>query len=107
MEGISGVAVLYTFTGLALLCFVAGIAFFSIVAILLDLAFAGAFAYVAYQTRGGANSCNGTVDTVYGTGDADSTNYVPNGDGGSTRLPSFRQACQLETACFSVAIVAM
>lgn len=105
--GISGAAVLYTLVGLLLLCFVAGIAFFSITAILLDLAFVGAFTYVAYETRGGANSCHGTVNTVYGTGDADSANYVPNGDGGSTRLPSFRQACQLETACFSVAIVAM
>ena len=107
VEGISGAAVLYTLIGLGALCFVAGIAFFSVTAILLDLAFMGAFIYVAYQNRGGANSCRGIVSTVFGTGSTDSSNSVPAPNGGSTILPSFRQACQLETACFSVAIVAM
>ena len=107
VEGISGVAVLYTLIGLSLLCFLAGITFFSMIAILFDLAFVGAFIYVAYQTRGGANSCHGTVNTVFGTGNAGGANYVPDPNGGSIALPSFHQVCQLETACFAVAIVAM
>ena len=107
IEGISGAAVLYTLIGLLLLCFVAGLTFFSVIAILLDLVFVGAFIYVAYETRNGDRSCSGTVTTVFGTGNANGDNTVPSGNGGSTALPSFKQACQLETACFSVAIVAM
>jgi hypothetical protein len=107
VEGISGAAVLYTLIALVLLCFLAGFALFSILAILLDLAFVGAFIYVAWETRGGANSCRGIVNTPFGTGDANSPNNVPAPNGGVTLLPSFKQACQLNTACFSVAIVAM
>jgi hypothetical protein len=107
VEGISGVAALYTLIGLLLLCFVAGLPFFSLIAILLDLAFVGAFIYVAYETRSGARSCSSTVTTVFGTGNASGDNTVPDGNGGSTALPSFEQACQLDAACFSVAIVAM
>jgi ABC-type anion transport system duplicated permease subunit len=107
IEGISGAAVLYTLIGLLLLCFVAGLPFFSLCAILMDLAFVGAFIYVAYETRSGARSCSGTITTVFGTGDANSDNTVPDPNGGSISLPSFKQACQLETACFSVSIVAM
>jgi hypothetical protein len=107
IEGISGAAALYTLIGLLLLCFVAGMTFFSLFAILVDLAFIGAFIYVAYETRSGAGSCSGTVTTVFGTGDVNGDSTVPSGNGGTTTLPSFKQACQLETACFSVSIVAM
>ena len=107
IEGISGAAVLYTLFGLLLLCFVAGLTFFSLFAILMDLAFVGAFIYVAYETRSGARSCSGIVTTVFGTGDVNGGNNVPDPNGGSTALPSFKQACQLETTCFSVSIVAM
>lgn len=107
VEGISGVAVIYTLIGLLLLCFVAGRTFFSLIAVLLDLTFVGAFTYVAYATRSGARSCSGTVETIFGTGDANTDNTVPAPSGGVTVLPSFKQACQLMTACFSVSIVAM
>jgi hypothetical protein len=106
VEGISGAAVLYTLLGLLLLCFVAGHPFTSAIAIILDIAFLGAFIYVAYENRNGARSCSGNVDTVFGSGDADTGNRVSNSSG-STILPSFKQACQLQTACFAVAIVAM
>lgn len=98
---------LYTLIGLLLLCFLAGLTLFSLFAILMDLAFVGAFIYIAYETRYGARSCSGTVTTVFGTGDANDGNTVPSGNGGTTALPSFKQACQLETACFSVSMVAM
>lgn len=106
VEGISGVAVVYTALGILLLCCLAGRAFFSIIAIILDLAFIVGFIYIAVATRGGASSCTGTVNTVFGKGDAN-TDVVDNGNGGVTHLPSFRSACRMETACFAVAIVAV
>ncbi len=107
VEGISGAAALYTLCGLALLCCLAGHAFFSLLAIILDVLFAGAFIYVAIQTRFGANSCTGYVVTPIGSGDANTGNTVPAPNQGGTVLPSFKLACQLETACFAVSIVAM
>lgn len=106
VEGISGAAVVYTAVGLLLLCCLAGFALTSFLAIALDIAFVGAFIYVASANRGGAGSCRGVVDTPFGTGDADS-DVTDDGRGGITNLPSFRTACKLETACFAVAIVAM
>jgi hypothetical protein len=105
VEGISGVAVLYALVGLLLLCCVAGITFFSLVAILLDVAFVGAFIYVAWVNRDGAGSCKGYVDTPFGRGQ--SGDAVNGGSGGFTSLPSFHTACRLQTACLAVAIIAM
>ena len=47
VAGISGLAVVYTVMGLVLLCCLAGIMFTSFIAIVLDLAFLGAFIYIA------------------------------------------------------------
>lgn len=107
VEGISGAAVLYTIFALLLVCCLGGIAFFSLLGMLLDLAFCGAFIYVAYATRGGDGSCRGNVNTPFGSGNTNVDNTVPQGNGGFTRLPSLRTACRLETACFAVAIVAV
>jgi hypothetical protein len=106
VEGISGFATLYTLSALLLLCCVAGYPLTSFLAIVFDVAFIASFIYVASVNRGGASSCTGPVDTPFGSGDADS-NVVDNGKGGFTTLPSFRQACQLETACLAVSIMAM
>jgi len=76
------------------------------IAMLLDLAFCGAFIYVAYATRGGASSCKGNVNTPFGSGNANTNNSVQQGSGGFTHLPSLKTACRLETATFAVAIVA-
>jgi hypothetical protein len=105
VEGISGAAVLYTIFALLLVCCLGGIAFFSLLGMLLDLAFAGAFIYVAYATRGGDGSCSGFVNTPLGSGNTLVDNTVPNGSNGFTRLPSLYTACRLNTACFAVAIV--
>jgi hypothetical protein len=107
VEGISGAAVIYTLFALLLVCCLGGIAFFSVLGMILDLCFAGAFIYIAWATRGGAGSCRGNVNTPFGSGDTETGNGVPNGSGGFTRLPSLREACQLETACFAVAIVGL
>ena len=104
VEGISGVAVLYTIAALLLLCCLAGYAFTSFVAIVLDVAFIGAFIYVAVANKHGASSCQGYVDTPFGRGQSDN---VVNSDDGFTALPSFRTACRLQTACLAVAIIAM
>ena len=106
VEGIAGVGVLYTAVGLLLLCCLAGHPFTSFIAIVLDVCFIGAFIYVAVQNRGGASSCQGKVTTPYGTGDAN-TDVSDSGDGGFTVLPNQHQACQLETACLAVSVVAM
>lgn len=106
VEGISGFALLYTIVGLLFLWCLAGHPAWSLVTMVLDLAFVGAFIYVASANRGGSGSCEGVVDTPFGTADAD-TSVVDDGHGGFTSLPSFRAACRLETACMSVSIVAM
>jgi hypothetical protein len=106
VEGISGAATLYTLIGLFLLCFVAGHAFFSFVAIALDICFVGAFVYLAVANRHGAGSCRGQVDTVFGSGNASSNVRDPHSSSW-TALPRLRTACRLQTACFAVAIVGM
>ncbi|KAH8167536.1 hypothetical protein CIB48_g711 [Xylaria polymorpha] len=99
VEGISGIGVLYTLIGLLLLCCVAGHPFASGIAIILDIAFVGAFIYVAQANRGGASSCTGTVNTIFGT--------RPASDDLGSGLPSFRQVCQMQKAVLAVSIIAI
>ncbi|KAF3811354.1 hypothetical protein GCG54_00001675 [Colletotrichum gloeosporioides] len=106
VEGISGSATLYTLIGLLLLCCLAGHAFTSFVAIVLDVAFIAAFIYVAVANKDGANSCSGTVNTPFGNGPADGE-PTNTGSDGWTHLPSLRTACKLQSACLAVAIVAI
>ncbi|KAM0818842.1 hypothetical protein AB5N19_04655 [Seiridium cardinale] len=105
VEGISGAGVLYTIIGLLLLCCLAGHPFTSAIAILLDVCFVGAFIYVAVANRAGASSCRGTVNTPFGSGNA--ADQITSNDDGFTNLPTYRGACQMETACFAVSIVAI
>jgi hypothetical protein len=105
VEGISGAGVVYTIFALILVCCLGGIAFLSFIAMLLDLAFTGAFIYIAWATRHGDNSCSGVVNTPLGTGDAGSDARVPDGNGGIVHLPKWRTTCRLNTACFAVAII--
>ena len=106
VEGISGAAVLYTLLGLLLLCCVAGHPFASFFAILLDICFVAGFIYIAVKNgHTGTHSCSGHVDTVYGSGNAESN--VADNDTGFTALPSLRQACQMQTAVLAVSVVGM
>ncbi|KYK58687.1 hypothetical protein DCS_05704 [Drechmeria coniospora] len=102
--GISGAAVLYTGVGLLLLCCLAGVLITSAVAILLDVCFIGAFIYVAYANRNGAGSCNGYLDTPFGSGQSSATVVT---SGGFTALPSYHTACRLQTASLAVSIIAI
>ncbi|OTB07814.1 hypothetical protein M426DRAFT_317705 [Hypoxylon sp. CI-4A] len=99
VEGISGVGVLYTILGLLLLCCLAGHPFTSFIAIVLDICFIGSYIYVASATREGASSCTGTVDTIFGTGQA--SDLIDN------QHPTYHQVCQMETAVLAVSIVAI
>lgn len=103
VEGISGFAVLYTLIGLLLLCCLAGHPFTSAIAILLDGCFAAAFIYVAVANKGGVGSCQGTVNTQFGEGDANSK--PKENEDGFAALPTYGQACRMGSACVAVSIV--
>jgi len=107
IEGLSGGAVLYTLLALLFLCCLGGLPVFAFLAFLLDILFVGAFIYIAYENRHGANSCRGDVVTVFGTGNTNTDNTVTAPQGGVTLLPSFHEACRLETAVFAVSIIAI
>ncbi|CAI6100356.1 hypothetical protein V2G26_008318 [Clonostachys chloroleuca] len=104
VAGISGAGVLYSIIGLLLLCCLAGIMITSAIAIVLDVAFIGAFIYVAVANKNGASSCTGYLDTPFGKGQSSSK---ANGSDGFTALPSFHTACRLQSACLGVAIIAI
>lgn len=106
VEGISGAAVLYTAVGLLLLCCLAGFTLTSFIAIVLDVAFLGAFIYIATVYKDGASSCSGSdVRTVFGTGDANADIQSPN-DGG-VPLAKYMTICRMQSAILAVAIVAI
>ncbi|KAL1589805.1 hypothetical protein WHR41_01794 [Cladosporium halotolerans] len=114
VEGISGVAVLYTIAATVLTCCLGGISFFAFTAIVLDILFVGGFIALAVLTRDGASSCTGTVDTPLGTGNANANRSDGFGSGGIgtgsgenlTYSVSPRTACRLNTAAFAVSIIA-
>lgn len=105
VEGIAGGAVLYTIAGLLLLCCLAGHPLTSFIAIFLDICFIAAFVYVAVANKHGAGSCRGRVNTPFGTGN--SADQVTSSTSGFTALPTYHQACQMQTAILAVSIVAI
>lgn len=106
VEGISGVAVLYTALGILLVCCLAGFTLTSFIAIVIDIAFVGAFIYVATVYKNGASSCTGdNLNTAFGTGSADAT--VASTSDGGVPLPTYGTACRMQSAELAVAIVAM
>ena len=96
VEGMSGAAVLYTIFGVLFTLFLGGFTFFALIAIILDLCFAGCFAAIAYYTRHGANACKGVVNTPLGFG-LSSEDAPGAGDWG--------YVCSLNTACFAMAVL--
>lgn len=99
VESISGVGTLYTLLGLVLICGCAGRPAPSFISMVFDIGLAAAFVYVAVANRSGAASCtDGTVDTVYGSGDA--------GASAGEDLPTFQAACLLTRACLIVSCIA-
>lgn len=106
VEGISGVAVVYTILSFMVHCCCPGHPFPSFIQMCLDVLFIAGFIYIAIVNRGGASSCTGEVDTAFGKGNADTNEPVDSDSSGFTRLPSLRQACKMETAVLSVSVVA-
>ncbi|KAF2224830.1 hypothetical protein BDZ85DRAFT_84757 [Elsinoe ampelina] len=102
VEGISGIAVVYTIFGIVLTCCLGGISFFAFLAIVLNVAFAGAFVAIAVLTRDATGSCTGTVTTPIGTGDVNSGGSF---DDQITYSSSLGTACRLNKASFAVSIV--
>jgi len=96
VEGISGAGVLYTIFGVIFTLCLGGITFFALIAVFLDIVFAGGFAAIAYYTRHGANSCSGVVNTPLGVGLSSEAAPGP-GDWG--------YVCSLNTACFAMAVL--
>lgn len=107
VEGMSGAAVLYTIFAVLLTCCLGGKSFFALIAILLDLAFCGAFIAMAVLTRDGANRCSGYVKTPLGNGQSNDKQGFDSASGEQqyTYAVSLGTACRLNTACFAVAIV--
>lgn len=100
--GISGVALVYAALSGAAVCYIGAARhpFTSLLTLVLDAAFTGAFIYIAAANKAGSGSCTGTtIDTPFGTGDAAKTPA----DG----LPTFRQACQMQSACLAAAVAAL
>lgn len=106
VEGISGIGVLYSGLGILLVCCLAGFTLTSFIAMVLDVAFIGAFIYVATVFKEGTSSCKGNdISTVFGTGSAGDT--VTSTDNGGVPLPTYGTTCRMESAQLAVAIVAM
>lgn len=109
VEGLSGVAVLYTIFAVLLTCFLGGKTFFAFLGVVFDVLFAGAFIAIAVLTRDGASSCSGFVNTPLGRGQSDSKQGFSSDDPEQgneiTYAVSLGTACRLTTACFAVAII--
>ncbi|MCJ1276539.1 hypothetical protein MMC21_004345 [Puttea exsequens] len=85
VEGISGVAVVYTAFAVILTCFLGGIAFFSFLGIALDICFIGGFLAIAVLADGGRHSCGRTNNSPIGPGE--------------------HLSCQLQRVAFIVAVI--
>ncbi|PBP17495.1 hypothetical protein BUE80_DR011737 [Diplocarpon rosae] len=107
VEGIAGAAIVYIIVAGLLVCCLGGFAFFSALGMLLDLAFTGAFVYVAWVNRHATESCSGSVTTPYGKGNTQVNDSFEGVADGFTDVPSLKTACRLQKAAFAVAIVAL
>lgn len=115
VEGLTGSATLYTVLAFVFGICLAGKTFFGLIGILLDICFIGSFAYVAYATRHGTDSCRGFVRTPLGNGQSTSYNlggYGPDGFGfgngeNSTYSVSLHTACIFNRVVFACSIIAI
>ncbi|KAF2151732.1 hypothetical protein K461DRAFT_279226 [Myriangium duriaei CBS 260.36] len=112
VEGISGIAVVYTIFAILLTCCLGGISFFAFVAILLNFAFVGGFVAIAVLTRHGVQKCTGFVNTPLGNGQANQgSGFGSNGFGtgsnqNTTYQVTYGTACKYNKAVFACAIIA-
>jgi len=112
VEGISGIAVVYTIFAVVLTCCLGGKTFFAFLAIVMDILLTAGFVAIAVMARDGAQKCTGSnVDSPLGNGDASAHgSFGKNGFGtGSgenvTYASSIGFACKLNKVVFAVAII--
>lgn len=104
VEGISGVACVYSAFAVILTCCIGGVIFFAFLAIILDLLFVAGFVTLAVLTRDGTRSCDAsTVYTPLGNGPPDSKNGWGNSQ--HTYSVHLGLVCKYNKACFAVAII--
>jgi hypothetical protein len=111
VEGISGVAVVYTIMATILTCCLGGVSFFAFLALVLDVLFCAGMIAIAVMTRDGADSCKGIVQTPLGNGPASQDNGFGNngittGNDHAVYSVHLGLACRLNTAAFAVSIIA-
>ncbi|GAM83473.1 hypothetical protein ANO11243_014610 [Dothideomycetidae sp. 11243] len=111
VEGISGVAVVYTIFAVLLTCCLGGVSFFGFIAVILNVLFCGGFIAIAILTRQGAHKCAGTVNTPLGSGNVhDGSGFGSNGFGTGnnekvTYQVTYGTACRYNKAVFACAII--
>lgn len=98
VTGISGLASIYTFLAMLFVCCFGGVLVLSLLSIVLDIAFAGALAYVSWVNRGGSGRCTAR-------GALGQALFGLNAQG-NRRMPSQGVLCNLQHTGFAVAIVA-
>jgi len=102
VEGISGIAVVYSIAAILFTCCLGGKMIFALIGVVLDIVFAAGFIAIAVMTGNGATNCKGaTVNTPLGNGPSNS-HQIANG---GIINPSLRTVCHMESACFAVAII--
>ncbi|OJD27967.1 hypothetical protein ACJ73_00623 [Blastomyces percursus] len=113
VEGISGVATLYTLAASIFTLCIGGIAFIAALMLFLDVCFIAGFIAIAIMTRHGADSCTGIVNTPLGTGNANQPapgfgegGFGTGSDNNFTYMPSLGSACRLQKGTLAVAIIA-
>jgi hypothetical protein len=104
VEGISGIACVYTICAVIFTCCIGGVIFFAFLAIVLDLLFVAGFIALAVLTRDGHRSCDAkTVYTPLGIGAPNSKNGWGNDE--KTYSVHLGLACRYNKACFAVAVI--
>jgi len=112
VEGISGIAVVYSIFAVVLTCCLGGKIFFAFLGIVMDLLLTAGLLAIAVMTRDGAQKCTGSnVDSPLGSGDASAhgsfgKNGFGTGNGENvTYASSIGFACKLNKVVFAVAII--
>ncbi|KAK2763348.1 hypothetical protein FQN54_009984 [Arachnomyces sp. PD_36] len=104
VEGLAGLAALYTLFGVLLTLFLGGKMFFAMLAVALDVCFIASFIAIAAMTRGGHRSCSGNVSTPIGSGPS-SNSSGGLGRFGNRYRPNLSLACRLQKGVFALAII--
>jgi len=101
VEGISGIATLFTIFAVVLTCCLGGMAFFGLLAVILNILIMGGFIAIAVLTRSAVHSCSSNNIRAGPLGRAADSGF----DNNVTYSVSPRTACRLNKAVFIVSII--